>query len=120
MSFSFNAAGRPKEVIGVVGNNAANMQEVPNAFGDAIIGQLQSLPEDADVTLVCTGHTGWDDSQQSGEISLHAVISVRLEQPQPVQRIVDTDPEVQPGAERFPDGFTGDEPPGPAAGQPAA
>lgn len=119
MSFSFNAAGRPKDLIREVGDQAANLDQVPNQFADAINEQLAALPDDAECTLVCHGHTGWTENQTTGQISLHATLDVRVAQPAAVERIVDTDPEVQPGPERFPKGFDGDPPPGEGAGTPS-
>lgn len=114
MSFSFNAAGTPSAVIAEVGKQAANLDQVPNAFADSINDQLSRLPGDAEVTLICYGHTGRSEGQSSGEISLHATISYRVTQPAAkVERVVD--PEAQPGPERFPEGFTADAPPGPSA-----
>src|SRR4051812_28838242 len=112
MSFSFNAAGTPKECIAEVGKAAANQPAIPNQFADAINGQLAGLPDDSEVTLVAFGHTGWSEGQMVGQLNLHATLDVRSSA-KAVERIVDRDPEVQPGPERFPDGFTGDEAPGP-------
>lgn len=114
MSFSFNAAGTPKECIAEVGKQAASQPAVPNQFADAINSQLSRLPEDAEVTLVAFGDTGWHEGQNVGQLAMHATLDVRSSRP-PVERIVDKDPEVQPGPERFPDDFTGDEAPGPSA-----
>lgn len=76
MSFSFTASGTPKEAIASVGHEAANQPQVPQAFADAINGQLSALPEDASVSISCYGHTGWGEAQTQGEISLHATINV--------------------------------------------
>lgn len=92
MSFSFTAAGTPKEVIAEVGKQAANQSGVPKGFADSINDQLSGLPDGAAVRLVCYGHTGWSDGQ-SDDISLHATISVRSDQ-RPVAQIEDRDPEV--------------------------
>lgn len=118
MSFSFNAAGSPKEVIAEVGKQAANLDQVPNGFADSINDQLGRLPEDAEVTLVCHGHTGWEKGQTTGQISMHATLDVRAA-PAAQKPEGAPSPEVQPpqpGPERFPDDFEGDAPPGPPAG----
>lgn len=115
MSFSFTAAGSPKDIIAEVGRQAAALEQVPNGFADSLNDQLGRLPEDAEVTLSCYGHTGWHEGQTSGQISLHAQMDVRITAPRPVEKIVDKGPEPQPGPERFPKGFKGDTPPGPSA-----
>lgn len=76
MSFSFSASGTPKQAIRIVGEEAAVAPQVPQAFADAINGQLAALPEDASVSLTAHGHTGWGVAQTKGEISLHLTISV--------------------------------------------
>jgi hypothetical protein len=122
MSFSFNAAGKPHEARAVLRDQAEFLDQLPDKFAEAADEQLASLPENADVTLVCYGHTGWTDTQQTGQISLHMSIDVRLTQPAPGRRPEDPDldPDAQPGPERFPDGFEGDPAPGRAAGEPDA
>lgn len=118
MSFSFNAAGSRNEVVAEVGKQTAVMaDQIPGGLADAIQDQLGRLPQDAEVTLVCNGHTGWDPNQNSGQMSMHVSMDVRVVQPAIVERIVDADPEVQPGPERFPEGFAGDAGPGRAAGE---
>lgn len=119
MSFSFNLAGKPGELIAEVGHRAANDQQIPGGFADSINDQLGRLPEDTEVTLVCYGHTGWQRGQTAGEISLHATLAFRTEPAPAVGEIEDRDPEVQPGPERFPESFEGDPPAGPAADDPA-
>lgn len=111
MSFSFTAAGSPREVIRSAAEQAAPLSQVPQPFMDAVNGQLSALPDDAEVTLVCHGHTGWADGQRSGQLSLNAQIDVRVAQP----GAPEASPDVNPGAERFPAGFTEDAPPGPSA-----
>lgn len=76
MSFSFSASGTPKEAIRRVGEQAAVAPQCPQAFADAINGQLSALPEDASVSLSAYGHTGWGEAQTQGEISLHVTINV--------------------------------------------
>lgn len=117
MSFSFTANGTPKEVIAENGKQAANQPGVPKGFADSINDQLASLPEQAEVTLSCHGHTGTNPGQMQGNLTLHAQIDWRVQSAQPIEQIVDTDPEVQPGPERFPEGFSEDAPAGPAAGE---
>lgn len=75
MSFSFTASGTPGEAIREVGQQAA-VQQVTQAFADAVNDQLSRLPGDATVELTCHGHTGWGEAQTRGEISLHATIKV--------------------------------------------
>lgn len=116
MSFSFTAAGTPKEIIATVGKEAANNAAMPNSFGDAVIGQLERLPDDVETTLSCYGHTERNPGQMQGNLLLHAQIDWRTHSLEtPIAEIVDTDPEVQPGPERFPEGFTDDAPAGPGA-----
>lgn len=117
MSFSFTASGDPKQVIATVGKEAANQAGVPNGFADSINEQLGGLPEHAEVTLSVHGHTGSNAGQMQGNITLHAQIDWRMQSAQPIEQIVDTDPEVQPGPERFPEGFKADTPPGRAASE---
>lgn len=116
MSFSFSTSGSPKEVIAEVGKQAANQEGVPTGFADSINQQLGHLPKDAEVTLSVNGHTGFNPSVSHGHITLHAQLDYRVGSPSPMVEIRDADPEVQPGPDRFPEGFTGDSPPGPAAG----
>lgn len=111
MSFSFTAAGTPNEVIRSAAEQAAP-QQVPQPFMDAINGALSSVPTDAEVTLVAHGHTGWAEGQRSGQLSLSATMDVRLAQVAPPEASPDAP---QPGAERFPEGFTEDAPAGPSA-----
>lgn len=89
MSFSFTAAGTPKQAIATVGQQAAVMPQCPQAFADAINGQLAGLPENATVDLQAYGHTGFGAAQTKGEISLHVTINVKAA----------THPEAQPAAE---------------------
>lgn len=110
MSFSFTAAGTPGEVIRSAAEQAAT-QQVPQPFMDAVNGALSGVPDDAEVTLVCHGHTGWAEGQRSGQLSLNAQMDVRVAQP----AAPEASPETNPGAERFPEGFTQDEPAGPSA-----
>jgi hypothetical protein len=117
MSFSFHAAGSPKDCIAEVGKQAAG-QGVPQGFADSVNDQLSGLPENAEVTVTCTGNTGRNPGQMQGNILLQGQIDWRLLSADPVGEIVDTAPEVQPGPERFPEGFAADQPAGPAAGQP--
>jgi hypothetical protein len=117
MSFSFSTSGTPKEVIAEVGKQAANQPGVPSGFADSINDQLGQLPDDAQATLSAHGHTGYNPSMPSGHIILHAQIDYRVASPRPVAEIRNTDPEVQPGPERFPKGFDGDTPPGKSAGK---
>lgn len=120
MSFSFTAAGTPKEVIAVVGKEAANQPGVPKGFADSVNDQLSGLPDDCEATLSCHGHTGTNDGQLQGNLTLHAQIDWRAASLGTVERIVDKDPEVQPGPERFPEGFEEETPAGPGAGERAA
>lgn len=120
MSFSFTAAGTPKEIIATVGKEGANNEALPNAFADAVIGQLERLPDDVETTLSCYGHTERNPGQLSGNLLLHAQIDWRTTTlAPPIEEIVDTDPEVQPGPGRFPEGFVADAPAGPGAGDAA-
>ncbi len=115
MSFSFTFTGKPRPALAALSADAAGNKQFPYEFANAIIDQLAALPIDAEVTLVATGHTGWSDTQTSGRISLQVDIDVRVEQLKPVKKIEDKDPEAVPGAERFPETFDGDAPPGPSA-----
>lgn len=76
MSFSFSASGTPAEAIGTVGQQAASTPQCPQAFADAVNGQLSALPSDAHVNVTCYGHTGLGAAQTQGEISLHVTIHV--------------------------------------------
>jgi hypothetical protein len=118
MSFSFTANGTPTEAIAEVGKQAANQPGVPTGFSDSVNQQLSGLPEHAEVTVSCHGHTGTNPGQMQGNISLQAQIDWRIQSAQPVEQIVDADPAVQPGPERFPEGFSADAPAGAAAGEP--
>lgn len=121
MSFSFNAAGNKADLIAQVSKEAANTEQFPNQFADAINLQLDALPADAEATLVCYGHTGWTSGQTSGDISLHLEIAARVNVTAvPEQTGEKTSPIANPGAERFPDGFTGDEPAGKSASDAAS
>lgn len=116
MSFSFTAAGTPKDIVAEVGRQAANTESFPQNFADAVNDQLARLPEDVETTLSCYGHTERNPGQLQGNILLHAQIDWRTHTlAPPIEEIVDTDPEVQPGPERFPEGYTGDAPAGPGA-----
>jgi hypothetical protein len=76
MSFSFTASGTPAECIAKVGQDAAVAPQFPQAFADAINGQLSGLPADSSVSLSANGHTGWGEAQTRGEISMHVNINV--------------------------------------------
>jgi hypothetical protein len=76
MSFSFTAAGKPGEVIAKVGHQAANSEQFPQAFADAINGQLSALPDTVHVNLACNGHTGWAEGQTSGHINMNAQMQI--------------------------------------------
>jgi S-adenosylhomocysteine hydrolase len=76
MSFSFTASGTPAEAIATVGQEAANQPCCPQAFADAINGELGALPADSSVSISCYGHTGFGSAQTKGEIGLHVTINV--------------------------------------------
>ncbi len=80
MSFSFQTAGSPKDVMAEAARQTAAQPQIPNLFGHAIKEQLRALPADAEVTLLCHGHTGWLENQTSGQISLVMTLDVRLAQ----------------------------------------
>lgn len=82
MSFSFSVSGTPKTCIATVGQQAAVLDQCPNGFADALNDQLGRLPENAVVSGSIYGHTGWPEGQTSGEISLHANLSVSVPQPE--------------------------------------
>jgi hypothetical protein len=80
MSFSFTASGTPKNCIATIGQQAAVSDSCPQAFADAINGELAALPERSHVSVSCYGHTGWGTAQTKGEISLHATINVLVDE----------------------------------------
>lgn len=76
MSFSFTTSGTPKAAIAEVGKQAALLDQLPQAFADAINGQLSGLPIDSSVVVACHGHTGWGEAQTAGQISMVVSINV--------------------------------------------
>lgn len=115
MSFSFTAAGTPKELIAEVGKQTGPTG-APRGFIDAVNDQLSRLPEDAEVTVSLSGHTERVAGQISGGITLHAQLDWRVDSAEAAGTIEDKDPEViSRGPERFPEGFEADAPPGPSA-----
>lgn len=79
MSFSFSTTGTREEVLSRVGT-APQDSNAPEDFCTVIASQLSLLPENASVQLSAFGHTGWGQSQLSGEISLHCTIQASVPQ----------------------------------------
>jgi hypothetical protein len=119
MSFSFNASGNKADLIAQVGQEAASTEQFPQQFADAINLQLDALPADAEATLVCYGHTGWTAGQNAGNINLHVEINVRVDATAKETESVSVERteagRINPGPERFPEGFAGDPPAGESA-----
>ncbi|NOW46183.1 hypothetical protein FHW96_002341 [Novosphingobium sp. SG751A] len=67
--FGFTMSGPIKDVRTDLAARPANDPTFPQACADFLLGQLEALPEEKNVTLTIQGVLGWQDAQIAGPLA---------------------------------------------------